>query len=197
MFFKKKSSNISWLIAGLGNPEPKYEITRHNAGFLAIDRIADNANVSIKKMKFHALIGEAELGGERCLLLKPLTYMNKSGEAIAEAMRYYRIPPERVLILFDDISLDPGKLRIRQKGSAGGHNGIKSIIEMTKSSDFPRIKIGVGKKPHPDYDLADWVLSKFKKDELPLMDEAFTNAADAAVMIVSGSIDRAMNRYNG
>lgn len=196
MFFKKKSSNISWLIAGLGNPEPKYEITRHNAGFLAIDRIADNANVSIKKMKFHALIGEAELGGERCLLLKPLTYMNKSGEAIAEAMRYYQIPPERVLILFDDISLDPGKLRIRQKGSAGGHNGIKSIIEMTKSSDFPRIKIGVGKKPHPDYDLADWVLSKFKKDELPLMDEAFTNAADAAVMIVSGSIDRAMNRYN-
>lgn len=196
MFFKKKSSNISWIIAGLGNPEPKYEITRHNAGFLAIDRIADNANVSIKKMKFHALIGEAELGGERCLLLKPLTYMNKSGEAIAEAMRYYQIPPERVLILFDDISLDPGKLRIRQKGSAGGHNGIKSIIEMTKSSDFPRIKIGVGKKPHPDYDLADWVLSKFKKDELPLMDEAFTNAADAAVMIVSGSIDRAMNRYN-
>ena len=197
MFFKKKSSNISWIIAGLGNPEPKYEITRHNAGFLAIDRIADNANVSIKKMKFHALIGEAELGGERCLLLKPLTYMNKSGEAIAEAMRYYQIPPERVLILFDDISLDPGKLRIRQKGSAGGHNGIKSIIEMTKSSDFPRIKIGVGKKPHSDYDLADWVLSKFKKDELPLMDEAFTNAADAAVMIVSGSIDRAMNRYNG
>ena len=147
-------------------------------------------------MKFHALIGEAELGGERCLLLKPLTYMNKSGEAIAEAMRYYQIPPERVLILFDDISLDPGKLRIRQKGSAGGHNGIKSIIEMTKSSDFPRIKIGVGKKPHPDYDLADWVLSKFKKDELPLMDEAFTNAADAAAMIVSGSVDRAMNRYN-
>lgn len=196
MFFKKKSSNISWIIAGLGNPEPKYEITRHNAGFLAIDRIADNANVSIKKMKFHALIGEAELGGERCLLLKPLTYMNKSGEAIAEAMRYYQIPPERVLILFDDISLDPGKLRIRQKGSAGGHNGIKSIIEMTKSSDFPRIKIGVGKKPHPDYDLADWVLSKFKKDELPLMDEAFTNAADAAAMIVSGSVDHAMNRYN-
>ena len=196
MFFRKKSSNISWIIAGLGNPEPKYEITRHNAGFLAIDRIADNANVSIKKMKFHALIGEAELGGERCLLLKPLTYMNKSGEAIAEAMRYYQIPPERVLILFDDISLDPGKLRIRQKGSAGGHNGIKSIIEMTKSSDFPRIKIGVGKKPHPDYDLADWVLSKFKKDELPLMDEAFTNAADAAAMIVSGSVDRAMNRYN-
>lgn len=196
MFFKKKSSNISWIIAGLGNPEPKYEITRHNAGFLAIDRIADNANVSIKKMKFHALIGEAELGGERCLLLKPLTYMNKSGEAIAEAMRYYQIPPERVLILFDDISLDPGKLRIRQKGSAGGHNGIKSIIEMTKSSDFPRIKIGVGKKPHPDYDLADWVLSKFKKDELPLMDEAFTNAADAAAMIVSGSVDRAMNCYN-
>ena len=196
MFFKKKSSNISWIIAWLGNPEPKYEITRHNAGFLAIDRIADNANVSIKKMKFHALIGEAELGGERCLLLKPLTYMNKSGEAIAEAMRYYQIPPERVLILFDDISLDPGKLRIRQKGSAGGHNGIKSIIEMTKSSDFPRIKIGVGKKPHPDYDLADWVLSKFKKDELPLMDEAFTNAADAAAMIVSGSVDRAMNRYN-
>ncbi len=197
MFFKKQSSNISWIIAGLGNPEPKYEITRHNAGFLAIDRIAENLNVSIKKMKFHALIGEAELGGERCLLLKPLTYMNKSGEAIAEAMRYYQIPPERVLVLFDDISLDPGKLRIRQKGSAGGHNGIKSIIEMTKSSDFPRIKIGVGKKPHPDYDLADWVLSKFKKEELPLMDESFTHAADAAAMIVSGSIDRAMNRYNG
>ena len=197
MFFKKQSSNISWIIAGLGNPEPKYEITRHNAGFLAIDRIAENLNVSIKKMKFHALIGEAELGGERCLLLKPLTYMNKSGEAIAEAMRYYQIPPERVLVLFDDISLDPGKLRIRQKGSAGGHNGIKSIIEMTKSSDFPRIKIGVGKKPHPDYDLADWVLSKFKKEELPLMDESFTHAADAAAIIVSGSIDRAMNRYNG
>ena len=197
MFFKKQSSNISWIIAGLGNPEPKYEITRHNAGFLAIDRIAENLNVSIKKMKFHALIGEAELGGERCLLLKPLTYMNKSGEAIAEAMRYYQIPPERVLVLFDDISLDPGKLRIRQKGSAGGHNGIKSIIEMTKSSDFPRIKIGVGKKPHPDYDLADWVLSKFKKEELPLMDESFTHAADAAAMIVSGSIDCAMNRYNG
>ena len=196
MFFKKKSSNISWIIAGLGNPEPKYEITRHNAGFLAIDRIADNANVSIKKMKFHALIGEAELGGERCLLLKPLTYMNKSGEAIAEAMRYYQIPPERVLILFDDISLDPGKLRIRQKGSAGGHNGIKSIIEMTKSSDFPRIKIGVGKKPHPDYDLADWVLGKFAGEDKKAIDAAIKRAADAVEAIIRDGAEKAMGKFN-
>lgn len=195
MFLRNKGA-YSWLIAGLGNPEPKYEQTRHNAGFLAIDRLAEKRGASIKKMKFHALTGEAEISGERCLLLKPLTFMNLSGEAVEEASQFYKIPPERILVLFDDISLEPGRLRIRRKGSDGGHNGIKSIIHCTGADTFPRVKIGVGKKPHPDYDLAAWVLSRFTKEEMTALSCALDHAADAVELVVAGKTEEAMNRFN-
>lgn len=195
MFLRNKGA-YGWLIAGLGNPEPKYEQTRHNAGFLAIDRLAEKRGASIKKMKFHALTGEAEISGERCLLLKPLTFMNLSGEAVEEASQFYKIPPERILVLFDDISLDLGRLRIRRKGSDGGHNGIKSIIHCTGADTFPRVKIGVGKKPHPDYDLAAWVLSRFTKEEMAALSCALDHAADAVELVVAGKTEEAMNRFN-
>lgn len=195
MFLRKKGA-YGWMIAGLGNPEPKYEQTRHNAGFLAIDHLAEKHGASIKKMKFHALTGEAEISGERCLLLKPLTFMNLSGEAIEEASQFYKIPPERILVLFDDISLEPGRLRIRRKGSDGGHNGIKSIIHCIGADTFPRVKIGVGKKPRPDYDLAAWVLSRFTKEEMTALSGALDHAADAAELIVAGKTEEAMNRFN-
>lgn len=196
MLFGKNKSTYGWLIAGLGNPGPKYENTRHNAGFLAIDRLAKKHGADIQKMKFHALTGEITLAGERCLLLKPTTFMNLSGEAVEEAAHFYKIPPERILVLFDDISLEPGRLRIRRKGSDGGHNGVKSIIHCTGEDTFPRIKIGVGKKPHPDYDLAAWVLSRFTKDDMTALEGALDRAADAAELIVSGKTDEAMNRFN-
>lgn len=197
MLFSGKKGTYEYLIAGLGNPTPKYENTRHNAGFLCLDRIAGQAHAEIGRRRFQALTGEAELGGRRCLLLKPLTFMNLSGEAVAEAARFYKIPPERILVIFDDISLEVGRLRLRRKGSDGGHNGIKSIIGCLGSEDFPRIKVGVGAKPHPDYNLADWVLSSFKKEELPALERARDNAAAAAALIVGGEFDRAMNLYNG
>jgi len=196
MFLRNKGA-YGWLIAGLGNPEPKYEQTRHNAGFLAIDRLAEKRGASIKKMKFHALTGEAEISGERCLLLKPLTFMNLSGEAVEEASQFYKIPPERILVLFDDISLDPGRLRIRRKGSDGGHNGIKSIIHCTGADTFPRVKIGVGKKPRPDYDLAAWVLGKFPAEDQKAIDKACEDAVNAAACIIAEDCAAAAQKFNG
>lgn len=199
MFFQKKnvsSGGFHWLIAGLGNPGKKYENTRHNAGFLALDEIAKEYQASIKKLKFKAVVGEARIGGEKCLLMKPDTFMNNSGEAVAAAARFYNIPPAHILVLVDDISLSPGQLRIRRKGSDGGHNGLKSIIYLTGSDEFPRVKLGVGAKPHPDYDLADWVLSSFRKEEKTAMDSAFSCCPDIVRLIIEGKIDEAMGKYN-
>lgn len=200
MFFKKKkefaSSGYEFIIAGLGNPGTKYEMTRHNAGFLAMDLLAIEENVNIKKLKFHALVGDLMLDGHKCLLMKPQTMMNLSGDAIGEAAAFYKIEPEHVIVLFDDVSLDVGKTRIRRKGSAGGHNGIKSIIARLGSENFPRVKIGVGKKPDPEYDLADWVLGRFPKAQEADLKAALQNAGEAAKLIVCGKTDEAMNKYN-
>lgn len=185
-----------FMIVGLGNPDKKYEFTRHNAGFLCVDMLAEKHGFTVKKLKFRSLLGDAVIGGHRCLILKPQTYMNLSGEAVREAAAFYKIPPERILVLFDDISLDVGKLRIRRKGTDGGHNGIKNIIYHLASDKFPRIKIGVGKKPHSDYDLADWVLSEFKKDEEAPLKSALENACAAVELLLDGEIDKAMNLYN-
>ena len=187
---------VGYIIVGLGNPGTQYEGTRHNAGFHAVDALARRHNVDIKRLKFKSLCGDVMLEGVRCLLMKPSTFMNNSGEAVVEAMHFHKVPIERVLVLYDDISLPPGKLRIRRKGSDGGHNGIKSIIYLTGSDAFPRIKIGVGAKPTPQYDLAAWVLSTFKKDEGPLMEQAFENAAAAAELLAAGHTDEALNRYS-
>lgn len=200
--FQRKTFNSSsvgapeFMIVGLGNPDRKYEFTRHNAGFLCVDMLAQKHGFTVKKLKFRSLFGDAVIGGHRCLILKPQTYMNLSGEAVREAAAFYKIPPERILVLFDDISLDVGKLRIRRKGTDGGHNGIKNIIYHLASDKFPRIKIGVGKKPHPDYDLADWVLSEFKKDEEAPLKSALENACAAVELLLDGETDKAMNLYN-
>lgn len=200
--FKRKTFDAptggvpEFMIVGLGNPDKKYAFTRHNAGFLCVDMLAEKHGFTVKKLKFRSLLGDAVLGGHRCLILKPQTYMNLSGEAVREAAAFYKIPPERILVLFDDISLDVGKLRIRRKGTDGGHNGIKNIIYHLASDQFPRIKIGVGKKPHPDYDLADWVLSEFKKDEEAPLKSALENACSAVELLLDGKIDQAMNLYN-
>ena len=200
MFFKKKEFSSAgaptWLIVGLGNPGAKYAFTRHNAGFLCLDLLAEKVHADVKKIKFKGVLGETTLGGERCLLLKPQTFMNNSGEAVREAAAFYKIPPERILVLFDDVSLPCGRLRIRRKGSDGGHNGIKSIIYHLNSDAFPRIKLGVGEKPDPAWDLADWVLSGFSKAELTALREAADKACDAAERIVRGDIEQAMGLYN-
>lgn len=185
-----------FLVVGLGNPDKKYAFTRHNSGFLCVDMLAEKYGFTVKKLKFKSLLGDAEIGGHRCLVLKPQTYMNLSGEAVRDAAQFYKIPPERIVVLFDDISLDIGKIRIRRKGTDGGHNGIKNIIYHLNSDQFPRIKIGVGKKPHPDYDLADWVLSEFKKDEEAPLKTALENACAALELMLDGKIDDAMNQYN-
>ena len=200
MIFKKKtysdSSAPEYLIAGLGNPGRQYEITRHNAGFLFMDMLSEKLNVKINKIKYKSVIGEADIAGHRCILMKPQTFMNLSGEAVREACSFYKIPPENVIVIFDDISLPCGGLRIRRKGSAGGHNGIKSIIQCLGSDNFPRIKLGVGEKPHPDYDLADYVLSAFSKDDIPLMKQAMEKGCDALDYIVDGKIDAAMSKFS-
>ncbi len=193
---KAPSGPPEFLIVGLGNPGRQYELTRHNAGFLFADLLADKSNFKINKIQFKAVTAVIELGGRRCLLMKPQTFMNNSGEAVKQAASFYKIPPEKIIVVFDDISLPCGKLRIRRKGSAGGHNGIKSIIYHLNSDNFPRIKLGVGEKPHPDYELADWVLSNFKKDEIPLLREAAENACSAAELMVNGDTDKAMSSFN-
>lgn len=202
MFGRKPKSGtaphgaVEFIIVGLGNPGREYESTRHNAGFLAVDNLADRLGVKVDRLKFKSLCGDAMIGEHRVLLMKPSTFMNNSGEAVREAMRFYKLTADHLLVLFDDVSLDVGRLRIRRQGSDGGHNGIKSIIYLIGADDFPRVKIGVGKKPHPDYDLAVWVLGKFQKADSELLDKVFDTAAEAAVLIVSGEIETAMNRYN-
>lgn len=195
MLFQKPT--YDWLIAGLGNPGPEYEKTRHNTGFMSLDLLAARLQVKVSKERFKALTAQADFDGQRLLLMKPLTFMNASGIAIEAAAHFYKIPPERVLVLFDDISLPVGKLRIRKNGSAGGHNGLKSIISCLGSDQFPRVKIGVGAKPHPDYDLADWVLSNFTGPEDKLITEAAARAADAALEIIARGVPAAANDYNG
>ena len=193
---KQNNGAYDFIIAGLGNPGPKYEMTRHNAGFLAMDLLAIEEGFDIKRLKHHALVADTQLEGKRCLVMKPQTMMNASGEAVGEAAKFYKIPPERAIIVYDDISLDVGNTRIRRKGSAGGHNGIKSIISHLQSENFPRVKIGVGKKPNPDYDLVDWVLGKFPKDKEAELKASLENTTKAIRLIVKGEIDEAMNRYN-
>ena len=186
-----------WLVVGLGNPGKKYENTRHNTGFLVMDTLCREHGVSCDRSRFRALTGEAVLGGKRVLLLKPQTFMNLSGEAVREAAAFYKIPPERVLVIFDDISLPVGTLRIRAKGSAGGQNGVKNIIFMLGSDQFPRIKVGVGSKPHPDYDLADWVLSSFRPEEQESMQDAAKRAAAAVSELIEHGVPSAVQKYNG
>ena len=194
MFGKK---NDSWLIVGLGNPGKQYERTRHNCGFRALDILSEKLGCKIDKGKFQGLYGQATYKSNKIFLLKPQTFMNLSGRSVLQMSAYYNIPPSRIIVLFDDISLPPGRLRIRPDGSAGGHNGIKSLIQELGSQDFPRVKIGVGAKPHPEQDLADWVLSNFSAQEEKALSFALENAADAALCIVDAGVPTAANRFNG
>ena len=197
MFFNKnRSAGVEWLVVGLGNPGDKYENTRHNVGFLTIDQIAEGQHVPVQKLKYRALTNTVELGGAKALLMKPVTYMNLSGEAVGEAARFYKIPPDHVLVISDDVSLPLGKLRIRKGGSAGGHNGLKNIIQHLGTDQFPRVKIGVGGKPHPDYDMADWVLSKFAGEDLKAITAAIEKAAQAVECLIAHGPDKAMNQFN-
>ena len=191
-----KGAKPEYVIVGLGNPGIQYEATRHNAGFMAISVLEKTYNFSVNNHKFKALVGNAVIGGKNCLVMKPETYMNNSGEAVSQAMEFYKIPIENVIVIFDDISLEVGGMRIKRKGSAGGHNGIKSIIALCGGENFPRIKIGVGKKPHPDYDLADWVLSKFPDDDLKKLQNVDEKVCKACEFIVQGKISDAMNSFN-
>ena len=192
----KEDDKVMYIIAGLGNPTREYEKTRHNVGFEVIDVLADRLGTTVDEKKFKGCYGRGIIGGQKVLLLKPQTFMNLSGQAVTEAMRFYKLPAEKVIVIFDDISLEPGKLRIRRKGSDGGHNGIKNIIYLSGKDTFPRIKMGVGKKPRPDYNLADWVLSRFTQQEQQAMEEAAKRAAQAAELMVQGKIDQAMNQFN-
>lgn len=197
MFLKKQSAGCAWLIAGLGNPGTQYAHTRHNVGFDALDLLAEDLHVRVDRIKFKALTGMGEIGGEKVLLMKPQTYMNLSGQAVQQAAAFYKLPADHVLILFDDISLEPGRIRIRAGGSAGGHNGAKSIIAELGTQDFPRIRIGVGAKPHPDYDLADWVLSRYTGEDGDRIRAAIRQAAAAAQVLVQDGVQRAAGMYNG
>lgn len=187
---------VEYLIVGLGNPGLQYERTRHNAGFMVLDSLSKRLNIEISKYKFKAKLAEAEISGKRCLIMKPETYMNNSGQAVVEAMNFYKLDADHLIVIYDDISLEPGNMRIRRKGSDGGHNGIKSIIQLTGEDKFPRIKIGVGKKPHPKFDLADWVLSRFKDDEMEKINDVCEKACDSLELMVNGEIDAAMNKFN-
>ena len=193
--FGKKSD--AWLIVGLGNPGREYEKTRHNAGFRAIDLLAQKLGCKVDRLKFQGLYGQVNYGGGKLYLLKPQTYMNLSGRSVLALSAYFNIPPQRIIVLFDDISLEPGRLRIRADGSAGGHNGIKSMIGELGSQAFPRVKIGVGAKAHPEQDLADWVLSTFSASEEKALSSALERAADAALCIIDRGVPEAANRFNG
>ena len=190
-------SSEAWLIVGLGNPGKEYERSRHNCGFRALDILAKDLGCSVDRGKFQGLYGQTTYQGKKLYLLKPLTYMNLSGRSVLQLSAYFSIPPQRIIVLFDDISLEPGRLRVRADGSAGGHNGIKSIIQELGSQSFPRVKIGVGAKPHPDYDLADWVLSSFSAQEEKALSVSLPNAAQAALAIIDHGVPEAANRFNG
>ena len=198
MLFKKKepmSSSVGYIVVGLGNSGTKYEGTRHNAGFITVDRLAEKLGVKIDRIKYKSLCTTCTIAGQKVLLMKPSTYMNNSGLAVTEAMNFYKVPPERVIVIFDDISMDVGRLRIRRKGSDGGHNGIKNIIYLSGSDQFPRIKLGVGNKPEK-WDLADWVLSRFTESEYKSLTEAADKACEAVELMIDGQTDKAMNRFN-
>jgi len=190
-------TNENWLIVGLGNPGKEYERSRHNCGWRAIDVLADKLSCKVDKGKFQGLYGQVNYNGKKLFLLKPLTYMNLSGRSVLQLSSYFNIPPQRIIVLFDDISLEPGRLRVRADGSAGGHNGIKSIIAEVGSQDFPRVKIGVGGKAHPDQNLADHVLSHFSSGEEKALASALDRAVDAALCIIDHGVPEAANRYNG
>ena len=190
------NTNDIWLIAGLGNPEPKYDGTRHNAGFAALDYLAGKWGISVSKTKFQGLWGQGEVDGHKVVLLKPLTYMNLSGDSIGPLAGFFKIPADHVIVLCDDITQNPGKLRIRPSGSAGGHNGLKSIIQHLGTDQFPRVRLGVGEPPHPDYDTADWVLGVPKGKDAELLADAAKRAAEAAECYVTEGPERAMSRYN-
>lgn len=192
-----KSSNESWLIVGLGNPGTEYQRTRHNCGFRALDILAEQLGCKVDRLKFQGLYTQTNYGGRKLFLLKPQTYMNLSGRSVLQLSAYFGIPPQRIIVMFDDISLEPGRLRVRAEGSAGGHNGIKSIIQELGSQAFPRVKIGVGAKPNPDFDLADWVLSTFSASEEKALAVSLKNAAEAALTIVDHGVPEAANRFNG
>lgn len=196
MFFKS-SGGASWLLVCLGNPGEKYENTRHNVGYMVADEIGERCRSPIQKLRFKALTDVVTISGQKVLVMKPVTYMNLSGEAVRPAADFYKIPPDHVLVISDDTALAPGRLRIRRGGSAGGHNGLKSIIQHLGTDQFPRIRVGVGEKPHPDYDLADWVLGKFTGEDKKAMDAAVKRAADAVECLLAEGPDRAMNRFNG
>ena len=197
MLFSNKAGGVTWLVVCLGNPGEKYENTRHNVGFLVADELAERQRLPIQKLKFKALTNTLTISGEKVLVMKPVTYMNLSGEAVRPAADFYKIPPERVVVVSDDVSLAVGRLRVRRGGSAGGHNGLKSIIAHLGTDQFPRVRVGVGEKPHPDYDLADWVLGRFQGEDKKAMDQAVKRAADAVECLIGQGVDKAMNKFNG
>lgn len=192
----KRPGGISWLVVFLGNPGTKYEMTRHNAGFMAGDAMAKAQGAAINRSRFKALTGTCDIGGETVMLMKPQTFMNLSGEAVAQAVSFYKFAPDHVIVVSDEVALPIGKLRIRTKGSAGGHNGLKNIIALLGTDQFPRIRIGVGAAPHPDYDMADWVLSSFKGKDAEDILAAAARAAEAVECYITKGADRAMNLYN-
>ena len=197
MLFQRDSGGAAWLIVGLGNPGEKYENTRHNVGFQVIDELAERQGKPVQRLKFKALTGLLTIGGEKALVMKPVTYMNLSGEAVRPAADFYKLPPERILVISDDVALAAGRLRIRAKGSAGGHNGLKSIIQHLGTEEFPRVRVGVGEKPHPDYDLADWVLGRPQGEDKKAIDAAVKRAADAVECILTQGLERGMGKFNG
>ena len=196
MLFKRQGG-ISWLVVFLGNPGTKYEMTRHNAGFMAGDAMAKAQGAAINRSRFKALTGTCDIGGETVMLMKPQTYMNLSGDSIAPMAGFFKIPADHVLVLCDDITQAPGKLRIRPSGSAGGHNGLKSIIARLGGENFPRIRIGIGTKPHPDYDLAAWVLGKFPPEDAKAIADRYADLEAAAKLIMDGKLSLAQSKYNG
>ena len=196
MFFSPKSGGVDWPLGCLGNPGDQYENTRHNAGFMVADELADRLNVPVQRLKFRALTNTVTLGGRKVLLMKPMTYMNLSGEAVHEAASFYKIPPERVLVVSDEVALPPGKIRVRKNGSAGGHNGLKNIIQHLGTDQFPRIKVGVGAPGQAGYDVVDWVIGRPLGEDQKVLMEALDRAGDAAEVLISQGSDRAMNRFN-
>ena len=196
MFFGRSPAPASWIVVFLGNPGARYRNTRHNAGYITADIIEKSAAFKINRMRFNALTAVSLISGQKVLLMKPQTYMNLSGNAVLQAMRFLKVPLSNIVVICDDVSMPNGKLRVRRRGSAGGHNGLKDIITKCGGEDFPRIKIGVGAPPHEDYDMADWVLSKPSGPEMKLLVEAAAKAAKAMEMIIAGGIEQAMATYN-
>ena len=196
MAFFKSTGGAQWLLVCLGNPGKDYANTRHNIGFMAADELEKREHTSFNKLRYRALTGEVTIAGERVLVLKPQTYMNLSGEAVGEAVRFYKIPPERVLVISDDVSLPLGKMRIRANGSAGGHNGLKNIIQHLGTDAFPRIKVGVGAPAHPEHEMVDWVIGKFTKDERKALDDMLKKTVDAVECVIRDGVQKAQNRFN-